>query len=155
MKFLKVILLYIIAGLGMGFLTAPFLLHRFIHGDDERYLWIIRGPYPFSHFGGGPFQLFTYVCLFLIGLFFTLLYVIIVWRTGNGRLSNPEQSEKREENLQKVLELAREKDEIRNDDVQYALGVSDATATRYLDELENQGKLVSSGSKKGTIYRPK
>lgn len=68
---------------------------------------------------------------------------------------NPEQVEKRQENLEKVLELAAQKREIANDDVQYALRVSDATATRYLEELEQQGKLVQSGFGKGIVYRAK
>jgi Fic family protein len=75
---------------------------------------------------------------------------------GNDRgVINPEQMEKKQENLERVLQIAKEKGQIRNDDVQSALGVSDATATRYLDQLEKQGKLVQSGSKKGVIYRTK
>ena len=74
---------------------------------------------------------------------------------GNDRLFNPEQTEHKAQNLEKVMQIAREKGEIRNDDIQYALGVSDATATRYLEELEKEGKLVQIGEKKATIYRPK
>lgn len=56
--------------IGIVFILSPFLLYWFIHGDYERYIWIIKGPYPFSHFGSGPAQLFMYVCLFLIGIGF-------------------------------------------------------------------------------------
>ncbi len=50
------------------FLASPFLLLWWIHGDYERYVWIISGPYPYDNFGGGPFPLFMYLSLFLIGL---------------------------------------------------------------------------------------
>lgn len=68
---------------------------------------------------------------------------------------NHAQTEHRQQNLEKVMEIAREKGEIRNDDIQYALGISDATATRYLEQLEQAGKLEQLGEKKGVIYRPK
>lgn len=74
---------------------------------------------------------------------------------GNDRLHNPLQSERKEQNLEKVLRLAREKGEVRNDDVQFSLGVSDATATRYLEELEKSGRIAASGTGKGTTYRLK
>ena len=41
------------------------------HGDYERYVWITSGPYPYDNFGGGPFQLFMNLGLFLIGLVLT------------------------------------------------------------------------------------
>lgn len=52
--------------LGLGFILAvrPLILYWFIHGSYERYIWIKNGPYPFSNFGGGPFQLFLYMSLF-------------------------------------------------------------------------------------------
>ena len=45
------------------------------------------------------------------------------------------------------MEMARQKKEITNDDVEKGLGVSDATAQRYLQELESQGKLVQIGTR--------
>ena len=74
---------------------------------------------------------------------------------GDGATINPEQVETRRENLEKVMALAAEKGEVTNDDVQYALKVSDATATRYLEELERQGRMVQVGRGKGTVYRLK
>lgn len=66
---------------------------------------------------------------------------------GSDTASNPNQEkiEQRQENLEKVLELARQNGGITNDDVEEALGVSDATAERYLQELEKAGKLVQVG----------
>jgi hypothetical protein len=63
-KFLKEILL----GLGFVFMISPFVLYWFIHGNYDRSIWIISGPYPFNSFGGGPFQMFMYAGLFLFGL---------------------------------------------------------------------------------------
>lgn len=84
------------------------------------------------------------------------LVVVFLWAAGKeSKAVNPEQIEKKRENLEKVIQLTREKGEISNNDVQFALKVSDATATRYLEELEKQGKLVQTGSGKGTIYRVK
>lgn len=53
---------------GPAFMLSPFFLYWWIHGDDERYLWIINGPFPFSSFGGGPFQLGMYLGLVFLGL---------------------------------------------------------------------------------------
>lgn len=56
----------------------------------------------------------------------------------------------------KVLALFMHGSDITNDDVQKALGVSDATATRYLDELEKSGEIVQVGSTgAGVSYRRK
>jgi hypothetical protein len=52
--------------LGILFLISPIGLYWFIHGSYERYIWIINQPFPLSHFGGGPFQLFMYVGLILV-----------------------------------------------------------------------------------------
>lgn len=49
--------------LGLEFVAAPFFLYWWIHGDSERYIWIISGPSPFRYFGGGPFQLWMGICL--------------------------------------------------------------------------------------------
>lgn len=91
---------------------------------------------------------------FILGLIIGGAGVWVMMRKRKINL-NPMQSEHKEQNLEKVMAIAREKGEIRNDDIQYVLGVSDATAERYLGELEAQGKLVQIGEKKGTIYRAK
>lgn len=58
----------LLLGLGFIFIISPAILYWFIHGNYERYIWILNGPYPFSHFGGGPFQLFMSVGLFVVGI---------------------------------------------------------------------------------------
>ena len=35
--------------------------------DYDRYLWLISGPFPFSHLGGSSFQIVFYVLIVLMG----------------------------------------------------------------------------------------
>jgi len=64
-------------GLGEVHLARPFLLWWWIHGRDERYGWIISGPYPCDNLGGGPFQLMLYFGLFTRGLVLTSIALIL------------------------------------------------------------------------------
>ncbi|MEZ4156877.1 MAG: hypothetical protein R3B52_02830 [Candidatus Paceibacterota bacterium] len=69
------------------------------------------------------------------------------------RFHNKERHEAVEENLSRVLDFASRKDFITNNHIEMLLGVSDATATRYLDELEKRGKLKQVGSEgRGVKY---
>lgn len=56
------------------------------------------------------------------------------------------QAEKKAENLAKILEYLREHEKIQNNDVEKLTGVSNATAERYLSELEKEGKLTQHGA---------
>jgi len=59
---------------------------------------------------------------------------------------NIEQKKKREENLAKLEKyIASASGKIRNGDVEKILNVSDATATRYLDEMEKKGLIKQIG----------
>jgi len=60
-------------------------------------------------------------------------------------LINPDQVKMHQEHLEKVMGMARAQGQVANDEVERALGVSDRTASRYLQELEGQGKLVQVG----------
>jgi predicted HTH transcriptional regulator len=55
------------------------------------------------------------------------------------------QFERKEENLKKILGLFEENKKVTNNEVEKMLGVSNATAERYLDELESQGKIRQVG----------
>lgn len=84
----------------------------------------------------------TYLLLLVIGMLTGYW-----WARRNGRI---------DPTRDKVLSLFRDKSQISNDDVQVALGVSDATATRYLDELERMGVVEQVGSTgAGVVYRRK
>jgi len=67
MKKLLKALTDLIRGLGTVLLASPLFLYWFIHGDNERYMWIINGPEPFGSLGGGPFQLWIGAVLFILG----------------------------------------------------------------------------------------
>ena len=68
----------LLLGLGLIFIISPAMLYWFIHGNYERYIWIINGPYPFSHFGGGPFQLFMSTGLFIVGIILIAISIILL-----------------------------------------------------------------------------
>lgn len=89
-----------------------------------------------------------YILILAIGL---MLGYLIFYRKGKGNFIS-EQGEQKAENIRKVLELLNTKHPITNNDVESYLGVSDATATRYLDELEKEGKLVQVGKTGRYVY---
>lgn len=68
---------------------------------------------------------------------------------------NKERNEKEEQNKQKILSAQDSQGQITNDDVQKLLGVSDSTATRYLDELEQEGKLKQVHEQGRGVYYQK
>lgn len=61
-----------------------------------------------------------------------------------------------DENLSKLEKhITGMEGEIRNDDVEKLLGVSDATAERYLQEMENRGLLTQIGKEGRFVYYKK
>ena len=54
-------------------------------------------------------------------------------------------SVEKEENLRKDREYAAGREEVTNNEIEKLLNISDATATRYLDELEREGVLKQIG----------
>lgn len=82
-KILFNIMLSVLSGIGIIFIFSPVLLHWWINGDYNGYLWIISGPFPYSHFGSGQFQLFLYGGLFLAGILFLAIAFILRKRLKN------------------------------------------------------------------------
>ncbi len=66
-----------------------------------------------------------------------------------------EDVEKKKENLEKVREFFAGQRRVANDDIEKLLGVSDATATRYLDELEKEGLIRQVGKTGKHVYYEK
>ncbi|MDO8522603.1 MAG: winged helix-turn-helix transcriptional regulator, partial [bacterium] len=67
---------------------------------------------------------------------------------------NDARTEARKSAVEKVFAEIQQKGSIRNDEVQALLGVSDATAERYLQELESEGRIVQVGEAGKTVsYR--
>lgn len=59
-------------------------------------------------------------------------------------------------NKEKALALIAEKKEMSNADIRQALGVSERTAVRYMDELEKEGRVEQVGDTgRGVQYRLK
>lgn len=77
MKELKIILLNLLLLIGIEICFSPIILYWFIHGDFDRYIWIINGPFPFNSFGGGPFQLLIYGGLLITGLVLIAVSLIV------------------------------------------------------------------------------
>ena len=66
------------------------------------------------------------------------------------------QSEQKTENKKKILEFVQENGQVQNNDVEKLARVSNATAERYLDELEKEGKLTQHGEiGQGVFYTAK
>ena len=62
---------------------------------------------------------------------------------------------KKDDNKKRVLEFLVSSGRITNNDVENMLNVSDATATRYLDELEKEGKLTQRGKTGQSVFYTK
>jgi len=86
MKKTKLNLSKILLFIGIGISFSPIILYWFIHGDYERYIWIINGPFPFSSFGGGPFQMLIYFSLFITGAVLIIVSLIIKRKGTKRRL---------------------------------------------------------------------
>jgi len=81
--------------------------------------------------------------------------VSFILHKKEAREASPEEKQKKE-NLDKILTAVRERGTITNNDVEKLLGVSDATATRYLQSLEKEGKLLQIGTTgRSVTYKPK
>lgn len=95
----------------------------------------------------------NYPLLILIGLAGVALGTYLGRQGAAKRVEKKEmlveqQAEEKEANLQRVLAFFDEAPDGRvvNNDIEKLLGVSDATATRYLEELEKAGKIRQIGA---------
>lgn len=86
----------------------------------------------------------TYVAFVVVAITCIALGMFIARRSANGFIAK--QMEQKAENKQKILAYAQEHGKIQNNDVEKLAGVSNATAERYLDELEKEGKLTQHGT---------
>ena len=65
---------------------------------------------------------------------------------------NPAQMQEKWKHFDEILAYARGKESVTNDEIEKLLGVSDATAERYLNELEGKGKLRQVGKTGKSVY---
>jgi len=110
-------------------------------------------------FGFLGFYGFKDPAFFLFFLFFIFFFVpkqnSAIRANGGIPVLVEEQKREKAEHEKKILEFlksAKAQGRITNDDVQNLLGVSDATAERYLNELEKESILAQKGEKKGVFY---
>ena len=97
----------------------------------------------------------NYLILFIVALVGIALGMYLARRKANtGFIAK--QMEQKAENKQKILEFIQTNGKIQNNDVEKLVGVSNATAERYLDELEKEGKLTQHGTiGQGVFYTVK
>lgn len=97
----------------------------------------------------------NYLVLIIVAVVGIALGMYIARRKANAGFIT-KQVEQKAENKQKILMFVQEHGKIQNNDVEKLVGVSNATAERYLDELENEGKLTQHGViGQGVFYTPK
>jgi len=63
----------------------------------------------------------------------------------SSEVGNTAKQERVKKKLEKIIEFLSTKGKITNDEVEKLLHVSDATATRYLEQLEKEGKIKQEG----------
>ncbi len=90
--------------------------------------------------------------------YLTLIIVAVVgiglgyyFAQGSGGLL-AKQAKKKVENKKKILEFLRENEKVVNNDIEKLLDVSDATATRYMNELEKEQKVRQIGKTGNAVY---
>jgi Fic family protein len=86
-----------------------------------------------------------------LGIVFGVVFDASNARKSGGNAENDARGAEKDAAIARVLAEARKKETITNDDVQAMLAVSDATAERYLQELETAGKIVQVGRTGKTV----
>ena len=84
---------------------------------------------------------------FIVLVFAFLVCYWIARKQKNSTNPNFREVNAKENHLTQILENYGTEDEITNDKIQALFGVSDATAERYLSDLEKQGRLKQIGGK--------
>ena len=97
----------------------------------------------------------NYFALAIVALVGITLGMYIARRNANtGFIAK--QMEQKSANKEKILAFVQEHGKIQNNDVEKLAGVSNATAERYLDALEKEGKLTQHGViGQSVFYTPK
>ncbi|MBU1092332.1 hypothetical protein KJ836_01490 [Patescibacteria group bacterium] len=97
---------------------------------------------------------------FIFGVIVGGVVVFILMRKQGNGLSKGRnlievQAEEKEVHKQKIMEVFASREQMTNDDVEELLKVSDATATRYMDELEKEGRVRQVGKTGSHVYYEK
>ena len=93
------------------------------------------------------------IIIFLCGLGFVFVYLYFQKKQNPLDQAQAARQAKKEKAKQQILQLFQNKEQVTNNDVEKLVGVSDATATNYLQELEKQGKIEQKGKTgRGVFY---
>ena len=92
----------------------------------------------------------NYTILIIVGIVGIVIGSVFGMQKNKGLIFG--QVKKKQENKVKILEFLRSNEKIRNNDVEKLLGVSDTTATRYLNELEKEQKIKQIGTVGHAVY---
>lgn len=68
---------------------------------------------------------------------------------------NQQRTAAKEQSKKKILAFLKKRKTIANNQVQKLLGVSDTTATNYLEELEQEGAIVQKGTTGSGVFYQK
>lgn len=89
------------------------------------------------------------ITIFLLGIALGGVLAWIITKKSCAKTSKKctltAQSQKKAENKQKILNLLQTKPKITNNDIEKLLRVSNTSAERYLNQLENEGKIKQIG----------
>jgi len=134
------------------------LLTAFTYLAIGVYLWAIEVPHPWLN-AIVPAVAFMLSTLIITMPFFKKLWLRknskILYHTSNSVEGGPpqergrdiieEQESEKQRNMDKLKDFIRDKEKVTNNDIEKFLNVSNATAERYLDELEKEGLLEQVG----------
>lgn len=81
--------------------------------------------------------------------------ICFIWPKKKIEMVANEDEAKKKENLTKILDYISDKEKFTNDDLQNLLKVSNATIGRYLQELEDAGKIKQVGDTGKFVYYTK
>ena len=92
---------------------------------------------------------------YLITILILLIIILILLNIGKVKrvvIYRNEQQREKQGNKEKILQELQNKNKITNNDIEKLLNVSDATATRYLNELEKENKIEQIGKTGRSVY---
>jgi len=92
----------------------------------------------------------NYIVLIIVAVVGVALGVYFARGRNGGLIAG--QAKRKAENKERILEFLRGKEKMANNDIEKLLGVSDATATRYMDELEKEGKVRQIGKTGNAVF---
>ena len=99
------------------------------------------------------YMLFIGIIL-IIGIFVGVIIALVLSEDDEPVLIKKQSFEKKD-NLKKITKFVKDKGKVSNDDVERICKVSNTSAWRYLEELENMGELRQVGESGQSVYYEK